>query len=187
MRRPIILTTFLISGALAALGASAPHQTKTGEPEACAADRPLVAITGARSEGARGCELATTEQEWIHLWQRHRGVAETGTYNAYYNEIGLPLIDFSRCMVVAVFQGPGWNSAGFEAEIVEESGLVRLRLRERVYQSAGPDGSGQRVNAHGFFVLPRTGKELVVEEAVLRKSEEATTWSHRETFAKTVR
>ena len=185
MREPMIFAALLMTGALTAFSSSGSQRTQTQGAQDRVAQCPLVVITGAQSEAARGCDLATTEEEWIRLWQRHRGVPETGVYNAYYNEIGMPLVDFSRCVVVAVFQGQAWNSAGFEAEVGEEEGRVRLRLSERFYQTVGPDGGGQRVSAHGFFVLPRTDKELLVEEAVLGKKGETPTWRQRRVFAKT--
>ena len=46
------------------------------------------------------------------MWQEHKGEKPTGQYDLYYDPLALQLIDFDRYMVIAIFQGNGWNNAG---------------------------------------------------------------------------
>jgi hypothetical protein len=68
-------------------------------------------------------------------------------------------------MVIAAFQGSGWNSAGLRAvSVLEEKDRIVLRFVSKGYQTAGPGGGGKQVTVYGFFVLPRSDKTVVVEE-----------------------
>ena len=70
--------------------------------------RPLVTLTGTDSHvKERSYHRVTSEDEWIKIWQRHKGEKESKDYDLFYNPLGLPYIDFEKCMVIAVFQGSG--------------------------------------------------------------------------------
>lgn len=145
--------------------------------------RALVTLTGASSKAERGVELARTEPNFIRLWQRHIGAKETGEYNAHYNEIGLPVVDFDRCMVVAIFEGDTWNSAGFSVHsIFERSGRLILRYEAKSYQTSGPDGGGRQASPYAFFVLPRFDKEIVMERNVQRLIRGGPVWKQQASF-----
>ena len=107
-------------------------------------------------------------EDWADLWIEHTGAKRhKGKYNWFYNEAGVPFVDFERCMVIAVFQGEGWNSAGVRVvTITEEEDHILLRFDDQSYQTMGPDGGGQRVTPFGIFVLPRSKKPVVLEENV---------------------
>lgn len=129
--------------------------------------RALVTLTGAKSKGAEGFDLASTEPAFVSLWQKHLGQEPTGKYNSHYNPLGVPLIDFNRCLVIAIFAGQYWNSAGFAIDsISERDASIVVRYDDKSYQTAGPDGGGQRVSPYAFFVLPKTPKELILEKNV---------------------
>jgi hypothetical protein len=127
--------------------------------------RPYVGLWGAHSKVKRkSFHRITTPEAWTALWLRHRG-REAKSHSAYYNEAGVPDIDFERCMVVAIFQGEAWNSAGVKVlSVTEDEARLLLQYDDRSYQTAGPNGGGVRVTAFGFFVLPKSTRELVVEE-----------------------
>jgi hypothetical protein len=111
-----------------------------------------------------------SEGEWIKIWRRHRGAKESDDYDLYYNPLGLPYIDFEKCMVIAVFQGSGWNSAGLgTAAVLESKDSMVLRLVDKSYQTAGrdPDGGGRRTTVYGFFVLPRSDRTVVLAQVTL--------------------
>lgn len=70
-------------------------------------------------------------------------------------------------MVLAIFRGRGWNSAGVRAiSIVEEQGRIVFRFHDKSYQTDGPDGRGKQGTAYAFFVIPRSTKAVVLEENV---------------------
>jgi hypothetical protein len=129
--------------------------------------RPYVGLWGAHSAvKQKSFHRITTPEAWTALWLSHRGKEAKG-HSAYYNEAGVPDVDFERCMVVAIFQGEAWNSAGVRVvSITDDGARLTLRYDDRSYQTAGPNGGGERVTAFGLFVLPRSAMELVVEEDV---------------------
>jgi hypothetical protein len=145
------------------------------------ATRPFVALTGADSHvKERSYHRVMSEDEWIKIWQRHKGTEESKNYDLFDNPLGLPYIDFEKCMVIAVFQGNDWNSAGLTAVAVQEKedGIV-LRFKNKGYQTWGPDGGGKQVTVYGFFVLPRSSKTVVLEENVQNYKGQPPVWKER--------
>lgn len=130
---------------------------------------PLVTLTGTDSHVTKPEYLRVeSEEEWVKVWQRHKGVKESKDYDFYYNPLKLPSIDFKQCMVIAVFQGNGWNSAGLTTVPVEqEKDRVILGFRSKGFQTVGPNGGGKQVAVYGFFVLQRSDKPVVVKEQVV--------------------
>jgi hypothetical protein len=144
--------------------------------------RPYVTLTGTDSRVTeRSYHRIASEADWIRIWQRHKGVQESKDYNLFNNPLDLPYVDFDKCMVIAVFQGSGWNSAGFKAAaVLEEKDGVVLRLAEKSYQTAGPVGGGaKQVTVYGFFVLPRSDKTVVLEENVQHYIGRPPVWEER--------
>ena len=151
------------------------------EDNARQAARPCVTLTGADSHvKERSYFRITSEDEWVKIWQRHKGVNESKDYDLFYNPLGLPNIDFEKCMVIAVFQGSGWNNAGLTAVAVLEGkdGIV-LRFGNKGYQTGGPGGGGKRTTVYGFFVLPQSSKTVVLEENVQNIRGQPPVWKER--------
>jgi hypothetical protein len=131
--------------------------------------QPYVALTGADSAvAAPAYHRLRTPAELARVWLLHLGQpVPDGEHDFFYNEPGVPEVDFEACEVVAIFGGKGWNSAGFQVESVDDEATCRrLRFDHRSYQTEGPTGGGKRVTPYGFFVLPRTDLPLVLEEDV---------------------
>jgi hypothetical protein len=140
--------------------------TSRAEDSAGQVNRPLMTLAGDDSQVKElSYHRITSEAEWIKIWQRHKGAKESKDYDLYYNPLGLPYIDFEKCMVIAVFQGSGWNSAGLKAvEIRENKEGIVLRFEGKGYQTAGPGGGGKKVTVYGFFILPHSDKTVILEE-----------------------
>jgi hypothetical protein len=133
-----------------------------GEDSVEQVKRPLVTLTGTDSH-VKECSYhrITSEDEWIKIWQRHTGPRESKDFIP----LGFPIIDFEKCMVIAVFQGNGWNSSGLKTILVKEGkDDIVFRFEDMHYQTMGPGGGGERVTVYGFFVLPRSDKTVVLEE-----------------------
>jgi Tfp pilus assembly protein PilF len=169
-----------LGSALAARGradeAIAKHNIATRQTT-----HPYVTLTGTDSHVKEpSYRRAMSEDEWIKIWQRHKGEKESKDYDLFYNPLGLPSIDFEKCMVIAVFQGSGVNSAGLKAvAILEEKDRIVLRFQDKSYQTAGPDGGGEQVTVYGFFVLPRSSKTVVLEENVQNGMHQPPVWKER--------
>jgi hypothetical protein len=106
--------------------------------------RPYVVFTGTNTHiKARGCFRVTATEEWVDLWLRHTGQSAEGMYfeekyKYWNNPGGVPAVDFTRCVIVALIQGPGFKSEGFEvAAVVTEGETTVLRVAEKWYQSIG--------------------------------------------------
>ena len=145
---------------------------------------PCVALSGADSEvAAAECHRVTNLADWAALWLKHLGRAGSGKYDLYYDKLGLPLVDFDRYMVMAIFEGQTWNCAGLTAVSIEENpDRVVLRFVRKSYQTLGPDGGGRKVTPYGFFVVPRSTKRFVIEEDVHGLIGGAPEWKERATF-----
>jgi hypothetical protein len=142
--------------------------------------KPYVTLAGAASKiAAKEYDRITTHDELVKVWLRHMG-ADPARHNDFYNEAGVPDVDFERCMVVAVFGGECINSAGIYAfSIAEEADRVLLRFDHRSFQS-GPEG--KHATPFGFFFVPRSPKALVLEENVQSLIGGEPKWKERARF-----
>lgn len=170
--------------ALVAVGPVGSGGPAAGEDNAQQTIHPYVTLTGTDSHvKERSYFRVTSQDEWIGTWHRHQGAKGSKDYDLFYNPLGLPYIDFERCMVIAVFQGSGWNSAGLRAsQILEENAQIVLRFEDKHYQTGGADGGGRKVSVYGFFVLPRSSKTVVLEENVQGYKGRPPVWKERITL-----
>lgn len=125
--------------------------------------QPYVTWGGRRSKiTQRGYYRITSMKEWAPLWHRHIGEKKPEQFDEFYNPGGVPRVDFTRCEVLAIFLGKGYNTASVEIQsIVARADGWRLRFGRKLYQVIpGPEP----VTAFGIWVLPRTPKTLVLEE-----------------------
>ena len=134
------------------------------------ASMPCVTLSGTDSQVAeRGYQRVLTPEEWAKLWQKHKGKESVGNYDFFYDPLGLPLIDFNQFMVIAIFQGSSWNSAGLNAvSVSDEVDRITFRFEDKPYGTAGANGGAQKVKVYGFFIVPKTNKPVIIEEKVCR-------------------
>lgn len=127
--------------------------------------KPYVAWSGPHSRiEARGYFRIATDAEWTDLWLKHRGMEKEGegTYDTFYNPACLPEIDFAKCMVLGIFQGKRWNSAGVACRSIHENKeRILIRFDDKAYQT---EGTGERAAPFGLFVLPASNKPIILEE-----------------------
>lgn len=155
------------------------------DPQAKALPGPLVTFVGADSKVTERRFVRVTDKEpWAVLWGEHTGQAlPAGDYNWYYNQQHVPEVDFAQCMVVAMFQGACWNSAGVQVvEMLAADDHTLVRFEDKAYQTAGPDGGGKRATPYGLFVLPRSTKPIVLEENVQSLIGKPPVWQQRATL-----
>ena len=159
---------------------------------------PCVALAGADSRVAEpGYHRIVSLEDWTRIWRQHKGLKQDKAYDLYMDPAGLPLVDFDRFMVIAIFRGSGWNSAGVKAiSMVEEQERMVLRFEDKAYQTFAVEGpgaegpayqaahGGNRVTAYGFFVIPRATKAVVLEENVQNVLGKPPVWKERFTFPK---
>lgn len=155
------------------------------EPAAKRQPGPLVTFVGADSRIATQRFVRVTDKEqWAALWLEHTGQPQPKDgFNWFYNQEHVPEIDFAQCMVVAVFRGTRVNSAGVRViEILAEAERTLLRFDGKPYQTAGPDGGGERTTPFGLFVLPNRPGPIVLEENVQSMIGKPPRWQERATL-----
>jgi hypothetical protein len=145
--------------------------------------KPCVSISGADSHiNKPRCLRITSIDEWTRLWQEHRGKKISVPYDFFYDPLALPLIDFEEYMVIAVFQGESWNSAGLTFDsITEENDKITFKYVGKGYQTVG---ESKKVSVYGFFIIPRSTKSLVLVEGMRTMREPTPVWKERITFPK---
>ncbi len=180
MKRLLIGLTMGVICALAgliAVSAEAPAEKSL---------KPCVAFMGVDSHVTkpRDCRI-TSPDEWTRLWQEHKGKKPTGRYDQFYDPLSLPAIDFDRYMVIVIFEGGSWQSAGVRVDsISEENERIVFRFSYKVYQ-VGPGDVEKKATAYGFFVVPRSTKPVVLEEGFHSMNREVKpVWEERITFPK---
>ena len=122
--------------------------------------QPLFSLGGRESKNAKaGYHRIESPEAWKALWLRHN----TGTERPDTVPVTTPQaeVDFSRCMVVAVFQGEGDNCDGFKVHSVLETDEQMTVRIQGLYFATGPEV--QKTQAWGIFVLPRSAKPLRIE------------------------
>ena len=169
-------------GCLAGYSHGSPNARLGEHPTSRATTAPvdvLVTLSGADSEIPEPTYVRiTTKEAFQSLYLRHLG-KDPAQFDAHYNEYQVPTIDFDRCMVVAVFQGNTWNTANlYVREVHDERARLVVRFDRHSYQTFGfgSDGGGKRVTPFGFFVMPRSEKEIVLEENVRQYLNEGPRW-----------
>ncbi|VTR93264.1 unnamed protein product [Gemmata massiliana] len=151
---------FVTLPALLVLAAAYDRPTK-GEEEP-AATPPLLSIYGRQSRIERqGFYRIESADAWKRHWAKHQtGEEKPASFPGDKPHLG---VDFTRCMVVSLFDGTGtnFNCDGYEVESIDE-GADRIRLRVRGLHFQTHDALIP-TTAWGAFVLPRSEKPIVLE------------------------
>ncbi|MEE8106002.1 MAG: hypothetical protein V3T86_10750 [Planctomycetota bacterium] len=117
--------------------------------------KPYVVLSGSDS-GIREIEhhRITDQGSLDKLWRRHAGKRDNAA---------VPLIDFKRCMVVAVFGGPRKDCAGIVPSLVADglSGQLNVTYAAR---PVAPGGAAVDTIPFGFFVIERLTKPITLKE-----------------------
>ncbi|RYF50930.1 MAG: hypothetical protein EOO38_04465 [Cytophagaceae bacterium] len=136
-----------------------------------ASSAPLVALSGTDSRIVKpSFKRITSDKEWANLWQQHTGK----TASEYYDQSHMPRVNFDNCMVIAIFSGSSLSNDGVSAlSVTEQPEKVVLRYSNRYLQIEMPDAKTKKkaaINgAFGMFVLPRSTKPVVLEEAFITR------------------
>ncbi len=138
---------------------------------------PCVALSGADSQiGEKSYLRITNENDWVKLWRKHKGDKSGGEYDFHYDPVGLPIVDFERVMVIALFE-QGWD--GFRADSISESATEMIFCFRTHGHSTGfsgpfPNNPEDGVDEHedpelepeqksyGFFFVPKSNKTIVL-------------------------
>ena len=154
-------------------------QSVLAKDEAAGQTRPLIALTGADSKVDKPAYYrVSSEEAWQRIWLSHLGKTEADRFREH-----LPIvqIDFTKCMVIAIFKGAASNSRGLNiVSIDEHEDTVSLRFDDMSYQTAGGiDGGRVPVTPYAFVVIPNSAKLVLIEENVQSLKEKPPVWNER--------
>jgi hypothetical protein len=137
--------------------------------------RPLVVVDGDDSKVTRGALVCvSTDKEWNETWAEHVGIKVEHVLEKRLE------VDFSRVMVVAVFLGDSVNCNGIEVtEILESPSFLTIRVTRRGYQSHISHRPDPPERPYAFIVLPKSDKEIVLEEDRQRLKGQPPLWKVR--------
>ena len=142
-------------------------------------NKPLLTLYGRNSKITETKVLrVTSEKEWKALWMKHK----TGSPDPKVvpGDLEYAELDFGKVMVIAVFEGEASNCAGYTAHSIrEDRKRITVRLRAHKYGSAGETPATQ---AWGILVLPRSGKEIVLERDVRSEKKGPPVWKEWKRF-----
>lgn len=151
---------------------------------------PCVSLSGTGSHVEETSYLRITKlDDWVKLWRKHKGDQSKGEYNNYYDPLGLPLVDFDRYMVIALFEDTEVCMFGFRAEsISEKPDEIRICIHRKGPQTGvvrpfpnvpanEPECSASEAReavqqAYGFFIVPISKKMIILEQMEDGETEE---------------
>lgn len=147
---------------------AAPERPAPPQEDAAAAPtRPLLVLTGHRSEiRQRRDRLAASQEVFDAIWKEHRGDAIEKAVQGWPMT---PSIDFTRATALFAFDGDRQNSNGFRVmEVVEEENARTIRIEAISFQTASFDGEDPGVDVRPWVLVltARTDKTIFVEENV---------------------
>ncbi|MBX3358081.1 MAG: hypothetical protein KF745_06610 [Phycisphaeraceae bacterium] len=173
-RRRLPTSTLAVAGllGLAVTPGLWPQHVAATEPPAPAPAEPhpaLVSLCGpdsAITEGPAYHRIVDADA-WKALYLKHLGDRAA---NAPAPWLLPPDVDFSRCMVLAIFRGRSTNCNGeFLVSLDDRPDDLLIRFDSHTFQTASFTGEPDRgvpSTPYGIFILPRSDKPIVLEENV---------------------
>lgn len=137
--------------------------------------RPLLVLSGADTRIERHeRQRIVDSQAWIAYWLSHTGQSGTPADYSETHPSGAPSIDFEQCMVLAITESPGQLNSGIRlVSLIETDQALIAHYENQPYQAR--EGKPAPGNAFGFFIVPRSSKEIVlyhnIQQARLRAGE----------------
>jgi hypothetical protein len=139
--------------------------------------KPYIVFTGVSNVRIpRSCRKIVSGNEWAKLWLQNEGLPiEQEEYDYYYNTSRVPEIDFSNCMVIAIYEFKGalihgLKFGGFNSiEVIEEKKNLVVHLSTKTFQTIErPDSlnggePASKTTLYSFFVIPRSTKKIMLQ------------------------
>lgn len=170
MKRSIVALSLV--GFACLLAASRP-----GEREG----KPIFGISGSYSAVMKPrVEVIASAERFAEVWKEHMGDKIEKT--AHHFDV-IPDVDFSRCMVVAMFSGKTVNSAGWRVvSTLQRDDHTVIRYDETRFQSMSANGPdrGFESAGYGFAVIDRTTRPIILEENVQTLIDGGPVWKERQ-------
>jgi hypothetical protein len=142
--------------------------------------KPLVVISGIDSHVKQpSYTCITTAEDWRRTWARHINLPTVRGRSVddllAITEKMIMQVDFDRCLAVVIFRGEQIQVRQITVDSVLESvGSITIRFKELHYGiDLGPNESPRPLERpYAFIVLPKTNKEIVLQEKIWSKEDE---------------
>jgi len=141
--------------------------------------RAYVVLAGAHSQiDTAEYHRVTSQKDLADLWLRHTGQGRKGGRE----RAEVPVVDFKRCLVIAVFGGRTTNCEGIYPHFMADglTATVYVRYVARSYQTGR---EVDRVTPFGFFVVERWKNAVVLKQGFFPLGGGAPRWERRAAFS----
>lgn len=156
-------TLCTIAWVIAMIGVLACFDAVAGEAPTTQGS-PLAVLSGASSKVSEArYRRVISADEWRRVWLDHLGM-NTDAINRPLFEV-----DFQRCMVLVIFGGKMVNVASERVDSVTETErAIVVRIDDVGYQTGGIGGDdhADHVTPFAFVVLPKSVKQIILENNV---------------------
>ena len=152
------------------------------QPQTKPAERkPVLSLSGVRSQiKDRRVLRITNATDFETLWREHKlGKSEMKRTPDNFEYLEL---NFDEAIVIAIFDGKSHSNEYSAPSIIETDRKLTLRIPSNLNQT-GHDVQPDR-QPWGIFVIPRTGKEIVLEQDARRLITDNPLWKVWMTFPK---
>jgi hypothetical protein len=134
--------------------------------------KPLAYLSGNSSKVTMpSYERITSADGWARVWAKHLGTSKDDDYRPLFE------VDFDRCMVIAIFRGDRTNIRRIEIQpLITKGDSIILREDDISYQTSGADNNKAPDKPYAFVVIPKTSREIILEENVAKYLGDPPTW-----------
>lgn len=166
MTKNLVLGFILIMGS----GSGSTTELKSQEKTRDDVRKPLAMLTGDSSKITKPKTLlVSNNQDWLTLWREHRTGSATKKENS--DEAELIEFNFQEVLIIAIFDGNVTACHNYSLpSLIESEKAVRLQITLNCSQTghSGDPEVDKRTFATrqtwGVFVIPRTNKEIILEQ-----------------------
>lgn len=137
--------------------------------------RPVFVLTGATSAvKEREFIRVTDETSMNKIWHRHYGMTEM---EAFQNRLEEFKVDFDEHEVLVIFNGATTNQRSLMImDMVEDEKTLKIQYDLWGYQTSG---GFDESSVYAFVLIPKSSKEIVLEENIQGLKDHPPKWKHR--------
>jgi len=137
---------------------------------------PVAVVSGVDSHVTKQAyRIADDEESFSTIYREHLGLKKGDYFQTQHLNV-----DFSRYMVVAVFQGDDYNNRGIKViDVVSNDRNCVIQYRPFWYQT---EGTVDLASSYAFVVIPKTRKPIQIDEDMRDNLSSPPKWSTKATL-----
>ena len=137
--------------------------------------KPLVMLSGCDSKATKEAYLRIdTKEHWAKTWAAHAGAGDDA-------QRPMMEVDFSSCMVVAIFRGECSQVRQVQIDSVKEGRdrlIVYFHDVRDSKRAAGRDTVSETKQPYAFIMLPKSDKSVSFVQGERRYADDPLEWGH---------